>query len=78
MAEFNGDSSYVKSNGTGNLIVPDTLPPTVKSSVISGLYNTNKVVSLTTTDPTVLLLPSTPLTVQIHKPVLLDMFTSLL
>ena len=51
MAEFNGDSSYVKSNGTGNLIVPDTLPPTVKSSVISGLYNTNKVVSLTTTDP---------------------------
>ena len=51
LAQFAEDNIYPSVSGTNNLIVPDTIAPSVTVSPAGGLFNTNQLVTLTTTDP---------------------------
>ena len=50
-AKFVGDNTYASSQNTSKLTVPDTTPPTAWSNLKSGLYNTNKVIILSMSEP---------------------------
>lgn len=51
LAQFTGDILNAASSGSNDLTVPDTIAPTVTVNPVGGLSNTNKIVTLTTTDP---------------------------
>ncbi len=50
-ANFAADSKYDASTNTNTLTVPDTTPPTASDNLQSGLYNSNKLVTLAMSEP---------------------------
>ena len=50
-AKFVGDNTYTSSQNTSQLTVPDTTAPTAWSNLKTGLYNTNKVLILSMSEP---------------------------
>jgi hypothetical protein len=50
-ANFAADNKYDASTNTNTLTVPDTTPPTASDSLKSGLYNSNKLVTLAMSEP---------------------------
>jgi len=50
-ANFAADDTCLATSNTSKLTVPDTTPPTAWSNLKSGLYNTNKVLILSMSEP---------------------------